>query len=93
MAQTVALANANLTEAKKDTAQGLEKFADATGKAQSQIVQTDDGQAAIAQTMAEALQLMSNPLVMFNNEGDAVGKTMPIWAVLGVGFRGPRTSP
>lgn len=78
MAQTVELAHANLIKAKTETAHGLEKYADATEKAQTQIVQTDEGQAAIAQTMAEALQLMSNPLVMFNKKGTAAGKTMPI---------------
>jgi hypothetical protein len=78
MAQTVALAQANLIKAKRQTAQGLEKYADATEKAQTDIMETDEGQAAIAQTMAEALQVLSNPLVMFNKKGTAVGKSMPI---------------
>ncbi|MDQ4110511.1 MAG: hypothetical protein M3306_05345 [Actinomycetota bacterium] len=78
MAQTVALAHANLIKAKKETAQGLGKYADATEKAQSDIMATDEGQAAIAQTMAEALQMLSNPLVMFNKKGTAIGKNMPI---------------
>lgn len=78
MAQTVALAHANLIKAKRQTAQGLEKYADATEKAQTKIMETDEGQAAIAQTMAEALQVLSNPLVMFNKKGTAVGKSMPI---------------
>lgn len=78
LAQTVALAQENLLNAKRETAQGLGKYADATEKAQTDIMNTDEGQAAIAQTMADALQLMSNPLVMFNKQGTAHGKTMPI---------------
>ena len=78
MAETVQRAHQNLIEAKQDTAQGLQKWVDATRDAQTQIVQTDEGQAALAQTMAEAVQLLTNPLVMFNKKGTAVGKTMPI---------------
>lgn len=78
MAETVALAHANLIKAKRETAQGLGKFAEATEKAQTQIMETDEGQAAIARTMAEALQMVSNPLVMFNTKGTAIGKNMPI---------------
>lgn len=78
MAETVALAHANLIKAKRETAQGLGKFAEATEKAQTQIMETDEGQAAIARTMAEALQMVSNPLVMFNKTGTAIGKNMPI---------------
>lgn len=78
MAQTVALAHQNLIKAKDETARGLEKYADATEKAQTNIMETDEGQAAVLQTMAEALQAMSNPLVMLNKTGTAVGKTMPI---------------
>ena len=78
LARTVALAHQNLITAKKETARGLEKYADATEKAQTDIIKTDEGQAAVLQTMAEALQVMSNPLVMLNKKGTAVGKTMPI---------------
>lgn len=78
MAQTVELAHKNLLQAKEDTAEGLQKWVDATRDAQTQIVETDEGQAAIAQTMAEAVQLLTNPLVMFNSKGTAIGKSMPI---------------
>lgn len=78
LANTVARAHQNLITAKKDTANGLQRWVDATEDAQDQIVETDEGQAALAQTMAEAVQLLTNPLVMFNKEGTATGKTMPI---------------
>ncbi|TQL66229.1 hypothetical protein FB381_0078 [Nocardioides albertanoniae] len=78
MAQTVSLAHENLIKAQDDTVQGLGKWVEATEKAQTEIMETDEGQAAIAKTMAEALQVMSNPLVMFNSKGTAAGKTMPI---------------
>lgn len=78
LAQTVARAHANLIEAKQDTVRGLDKYATATYDAQTDIMETDEGQAAVAQTMAEALQALSNPLVMFNRKGTAFGKSMPI---------------
>ncbi|MFE6506789.1 hypothetical protein ACFVDI_00125 [Nocardioides sp. NPDC057767] len=78
LAQTVARAHASLIEAKQDTVRGLDKYATATYDAQTDIMATDEGQAAVAQTMAEALQALSNPLVMFNRTGTAFGKSMPI---------------
>jgi hypothetical protein len=78
MAQTVARAHANLIRAQEDTVRGLGKWAVATEQAQSAIMNTDEGQAAVAQTMAEAVQILSNPLVMFNKNFDGIGKAMPI---------------
>lgn len=68
LANAVVKGHQNIKEAKRDTVQGLEKYASAVDDVMHDIAATDEGAAIVAKKMADALALMSNPLVIFNKE-------------------------
>ena len=69
LANAVVKAHQNLEQAKKETAQGLEKYASAVDDAKNDITATDEGAAMVAKKMVDALTVMSNPLVMIDKGG------------------------
>ena len=60
--------HANIGKAKKETVEGLEKYASAVDDAIHDIAATDEGAAIVAKKMADALAVMSNPLVIFSRK-------------------------
>lgn len=68
LAKAVIKGHQNINEAKKDTVKGLEKYASAVDDAINDITETDEGAAMVAKKMADALAVMSNPLVIFSGK-------------------------
>jgi hypothetical protein len=68
LANAVVKGHRNVKEAQEDTVQGLEKYASAVDDAIHDIAATDEGAAMVAKKMADALDLMSNPLVLFGGK-------------------------
>ncbi|NGN92363.1 hypothetical protein G5C66_06355 [Nocardioides sp. KC13] len=68
LANAVIKGHENIGKAKKETVEGLEKYASAVNDAIHDIAATDEGAAIVAKKMAEALAVMSNPLVIFRKE-------------------------
>ncbi|MGH8078837.1 MAG: hypothetical protein ACREPE_16170 [Lysobacter sp.] len=75
LARAVIKGHQNINDAKEDTVQGLEKYASAVDDAINDIAKTDEGAAIVAKKMADALAVMSNPLVIFSKE---VGGKIPM---------------
>lgn len=53
---------------KKETAQALDKYASAVDDARNNIIESDEGAAMVARKMADALDLISRPLIFFDPE-------------------------
>lgn len=68
LANAVIKGHENIGKAKKETVEGLEKYASAVDDAIHDIAATDEGAAIVAKKMADALAVMSNPLVIFSKE-------------------------
>ncbi|MFE6646563.1 hypothetical protein ACFVJS_08385 [Nocardioides sp. NPDC057772] len=68
LANAVIKGHQNINQAKKETVQGLEQYASAVDDAINDITQTDEGAAMVAKKMADALAVMSNPLVIFSGK-------------------------
>lgn len=68
LANAVIKGHENIGKAKKETVEGLEKYASAVDDAINDIAATDEGAAIVAKKMADALAVMSNPLVIFSKE-------------------------
>ncbi|MER7558672.1 hypothetical protein ABTZ46_17130 [Nocardioides sp. NPDC126508] len=68
LANAVIKGHQNINQAKNETVQGLEKYASAVDDAINDITETDEGAAMVAKKMADALAVMSNPLVIFSKE-------------------------
>ncbi|MGH3351370.1 MAG: hypothetical protein ACRDPS_11950 [Nocardioides sp.] len=68
LANAVIKGHQNINQAKKETVQGLETYASAVTDAINDITETDEGAAIVAKKMADALAVMSNPLVIFDKE-------------------------
>lgn len=68
LARAVVKGHRNIKDAQRDTVQGLENYASAVNDAIHDIAATDEGAAIVAKKMADALALMSNPLVIFSKE-------------------------
>lgn len=65
LANAVIKGHKNINDAKEDTVRGLEKYASAVDLAIKDIAKTDEGAALVAKRMADALEVMSKPLMIF----------------------------
>lgn len=77
LANAVIKGNAEISRAKKETEEGLQRFSSAVVNARVTIEESDEYAAAVTKQMIAALEVMSNPLVLFNKNSGPL-RNLPI---------------